>query len=55
MLMTPDELQQLYALLTKWIADPLWNRGSDGFATIVEARRQVELDMRDQGIEPPEC
>lgn len=44
--MTKPQLSKLHRLLSIWIAEPEWNRASDEWAAIVEARRQVEIDLR---------
>jgi hypothetical protein len=45
--MTRAELEELARLLDKWIHQPDWDTGSDAWATLVEARRQVAIELSD--------
>lgn len=53
--MTNDELKQLYRLMTKWIFQPNWNKDSPAWNTIVQARRQVLIDLHEAGITEEEA
>jgi hypothetical protein len=45
-----EELIELHSLLTKWINEPNWNKQSQAWATIVETRRQVLIDLKRFGV-----
>lgn len=44
--MTLEELIQLNNLLSKLITQPDWNKASNAWAALVEARRQVIIEIR---------
>lgn len=48
--MTEDQLNQLYGLLTEWVNEPDWDKQSSAWATLVEARRQVEIELHTKGM-----
>lgn len=43
--MIREELIQLQTLLAKLVDEPDWNTGSPAWQTLVEAKRQVEIEI----------
>lgn len=49
--MTVDKLLKLYELLSEWAGEVDWDKQSTAWATVVECKRQVEIDLRDAGVD----